>query len=218
MDVKKNATQNEIARLSPKRLYSGVKSKVAGNIKSQKKAAATGPSRQVFSAAKTLNNERKMAPSLSTNKMGPTPSASNSFMSPEYQKVSKTAQRPASSTMSKKTKAFSSQSAYKTNNSTEKSNFNSALTKKMMDQIIAGIKEKYTHEKIVKMSQDQLQAEVMSELKQKKSQQNSKSATKSYLGKKKPMAVSQSQNLYQSRKSGITNIKNNGEINVIEYE
>ncbi len=32
-DVRKNATVNHVARISPKKVYSGVKSKVAGNIK-----------------------------------------------------------------------------------------------------------------------------------------------------------------------------------------
>ena len=35
--VRKNAAVNQVTRLSPKKIYSGVKSKVAGNVKSIKK-------------------------------------------------------------------------------------------------------------------------------------------------------------------------------------
>ena len=35
-DVKRNAIANQVARVSPKKLYSGVKSKVAGNMKAQR--------------------------------------------------------------------------------------------------------------------------------------------------------------------------------------
>lgn len=37
-DVKKNAAVKEVTRLSPKRLYSGVKSKVGGNMRSIRKS------------------------------------------------------------------------------------------------------------------------------------------------------------------------------------
>jgi hypothetical protein len=43
-EVQRIATKNSITRLSPKRLYSGVKSKVAGNLASQKKAVQSRPS------------------------------------------------------------------------------------------------------------------------------------------------------------------------------
>ena len=35
-EVKKNAIANQVARVSPKKLYSGVKSKVAANMRTQK--------------------------------------------------------------------------------------------------------------------------------------------------------------------------------------
>jgi hypothetical protein len=37
-DVKKNAIANQVARISPKKLYSGVKSKIAGNLKSSQRS------------------------------------------------------------------------------------------------------------------------------------------------------------------------------------
>ena len=41
--VQRIATKNQITRLSPTRLYSGVKSKVAANLQSQRKAMASRP-------------------------------------------------------------------------------------------------------------------------------------------------------------------------------
>jgi hypothetical protein len=51
--VRANAEAHNIARKSPEKIYSGVKSKVAGNIKSIKKAQTRSQVQKVNSAAKT---------------------------------------------------------------------------------------------------------------------------------------------------------------------
>jgi len=155
--VRKTAAVHQVTRTSPKKIYSGVKSKVSGNIKSIKKSQKRAHMATTIAKMKDEQKEEAQNPYV--------PNVRQAFSSPQ-RKIPSVVPQSSSST---EIRSIDLPSA----TAKTTASYKSQMAKDQMEAIIAGIKAKYSQQHIAEMSQDQLQTEVMNEIMQNK-QQNRK--------------------------------------------
>ena len=125
--VKNNAANIEVTRKSPKKLYSGVKSKVGGNIKSINKSQT----KPLSKTASKMTVSQFMAGDVSPIQKNMSASTYGSSQKG----------RPGSAVLKK---------------SASKSGYKSKLATNQMDAIVKTIRDRLTQEKLAKMSNDEL--------------------------------------------------------------
>lgn len=188
-----------MARLSPKKIYSGVKSKVAGNLQSQKRSV-TGKGVITHPTRSTLGIVARTSPSAAKVTKQTTSSSKafgGAYTSPNVKKFD-SMRRTSSSSMQKSAKSFKPLDRSSSKKSTQAADPN--VSEKTMQQIIEGIKTRYSKELILKMSQEELQAEVLKELQQ--NQAMAKQPSKSTV--KRPASSKSTSYTGSRRSTGLT--------------